>query len=222
MEEVKLTELNRNEILKYLGYRGQEYSEIIDEQITRCEKEVLKASEPHLVYQIAEYSDGKVNGVELPGNDIKQMLCECGKVVMMAATLGPQVERLIMKYNVLDMADALIMDACASTAIENVCDNFENELREKYLKEGKYLTDRFSPGYGDMPLDFQMEFCRILNAEKRIGLSVQQNMIMIPRKSVTAIIGISDKKQTLRAKGCEVCNMFKNCNYRKEGVTCNG
>ncbi len=118
------------------------------------------------------------------------------------------------------MADAVIMDACASTAVENVCDNFEFDLRERLRVEGLTLSDRFSPGYGDLPLQCQPALCAALNTVRRIGLTVTPNLILVPRKSVTAILGISDRPQPLRKRGCAVCSLFQTCPYRKEGVTC--
>jgi cobalamin-dependent methionine synthase I len=125
-----------------------------------------------------------------------------------------------MRREVTDMADAVIMDACASVAVENVCDHFEFDLRRQLEGEGQYLTDRYSPGYGDLPLNCQSRLCDALDAQRRIGLTVTASSIMVPRKSVTAILGISDRPQTLRKRGCEVCSLFLTCPYRKEGIRC--
>lgn len=218
--QARLTQLNIREILKYLGYRGQEYPAELKQQIHRCIEDVTKAAKPRLVYRIFPVCDGQVKGFYLESNDIRDLLTDCAQAVLMAVTLGPQVERLLMRREITNMADAVIMDACASTAIENVSDHFEFDLREQLKQEGKYLTDRFSPGYGDLPLHTQTRFCDALNTERRIGLTVTQNDIMIPRKSVTAILGISDRPQKLRKRGCEVCSMFLICPYRKEGGSC--
>ena len=219
--QARLTELNYNEILMYLGYRGQKITQDVEIQIKRCISEVMKASEPKLVWRRLPLVEGRIDGLELEGHGIKNMLSSCHEVVLMAATIGSKVERLLMQRGVSDMADAVIMDSCASTAIENVCDNFEFDLRAELERRGLYLTDRFSPGYGDLPLDTQPRLCAALNTQKRIGLTVAASNIMIPRKSVSAIMGISHERQQLRKRGCEVCSMFINCPYRKGGQTCN-
>lgn len=100
-----------------------------------------------------------------------EILSGCQEAILLAVTLGPQIEQLLMRREVTDMADALIMDACASAAIENVCDHFEFDLREQLKREGKFLTDRFSPGYGDLPLHTQRRLCEALNTARRIGLT---------------------------------------------------
>lgn len=218
--QARLTQLNDQEILMYLGYRGQEYPPELEQQIHRCIEEVTKAAQPRLVYRILPVQEGQVQGFPLEGNDMRELLANCQQAVLMAVTLGPQVEQLLMRREITNMADAVIMDACASTAVENVSDHFEFDLREQLEQEGKYLTDRFSPGYGDLPLHTQTRFCDVLDTVRRIGLTVTPKNIMIPRKSVTAILGISNRPQKLRKRGCEVCSMFLTCPYRKEGNSC--
>ena len=218
--QAKLTELNENEILLYLGYRGQEYSAEIKEQIRRCEKEVLATARPRLIWRRLAVSGSYFSALSLEGKDIWELLDGCTEAVLMAVTLGPEIDRLLARSSVSNMADAVVMDACASTAIENVANHFEEDLRKEVEEEGLYLSDRFSPGYGDLPLATQKQLCMALDTERKMGLSLSPSMMMIPRKSVTAILGISDKPKPLRKRGCEVCKLFQSCTYRKEGKTC--
>ena len=222
----KLTELNYNEILKYLGFRGQAISKELDDQIRRCMEETKKCCVPRLVYGIfslREHEKGVFAGsLFLEGGDIKSLLKESDRAVLLAATAGSEISGHIAKVQVADKGSALIMDACASAAVENVCNNFEADLKEELKKNSLYLTDRFSPGYGDLPLSLQKDFCAVLNTQRRIGLTVTDNFLMIPQKSVTAIMGISKKPQPKRKSGCEACNMFERCAFRKEGTTCSG
>ena len=220
MFEPRFTTLNMNEILKYLGFRGQELTEEIAAQIRRCTDEVLAAATPRLTYRHAPLEDGAVLGVTFAGNDIPRMLEPCEEVVLFGATLGPGVERLMMRYEVVNAADSVIMDACASTAIENICNNFESDMRRAVEAEGRYLTDRFSPGYGDLPIAEQPNFFALLDMTRRIGVSLTPTTIMVPRKSVTAIMGIARTPQPHRPPDCEHCLMFRTCPFRKAGRRC--
>ena len=220
MFEPRFTTLNMNEILKYLGFRGQELTEEIAAQIRRCTDEVLAAATPRLTYRHVPLEDGAVLGVTFAGNDIPQMLEPCEEVVLFGATLGPGVERLMMRYEVVNAADSVIMDACASTAIENICNNFESDMRRAVEAEGRYLTDRFSPGYGDLPIAEQPKFFALLDMTRRIGVSLTPTTIMVPRKSVTAIMGIARTPQPHRPPDCEHCLMFRTCPFRKAGRRC--
>lgn len=220
MFEPRFTTLNMNEILKYLGFRGQELTEEIAAQIRRCTDEVLAAATPRLTYRHAPLSGGTVLGVTFAGEDIPAMLAPCEEVVLFGATLGPGVERLMMRYEVMNAADSVIMDACASTAIENICNNFESDMRRSVEAEGRYLTDRFSPGYGDLPITEQPKFFALLDMTRRIGVSLTPTTIMVPRKSVTAIMGIARTPQPHRPPDCEHCLMFRTCPFRKAGRRC--
>ena len=118
-----------------------------------------------------------------------------------------------------DMAKAVICDAMASAAVEQVCDYAETEIAERL--SGKHFTLRFSPGYGDFPLDVQKDFLLAANAQKVIGLCVNPSGMLTPTKSVTAVIGVHDMPVEKQRHGCECCNMRERCNYRKTGGTCN-
>jgi len=218
--EARLTDIPVKEVLRYLGHDRQAIDGRLDRQIASCIDAVLKSSRPRLTYRILDIHDGMPDGLTLRGNDIKMMLSLCRQAIIMAATLGPEAEDLLRRTEVLDMADAVIMDSAQSTAIENVCDNFEFDMRSGYKAQGLWLTDRFSPGYGDMPLDDQKEIVALLSAGKRIGLTLTPGNIMVPRKSVTCIIGIAAEKQKLVRRGCGTCTLNGSCAYRKGGSHC--
>lgn len=218
--QARLTRLNENEILLYLGYRGQEYPQEVEAQIAHCEKEVLAAAVPRLIWRRLPTDGACFSALPFTGKDIGELLEGCREAVLMAVTLGQGIDRLLAKSSVSNMADAVIMDACASTAIENVADNFEADLRRELEAEGLFLTDRFSPGYGDLPLSVQRQVLEALDAGRKIGLTVNSSMLMMPGKSVTAVLGISGEPKPLRKRGCESCSLFRSCIYRKEGISC--
>ena len=216
----RLTELNKNEILLYLGHRGQEIDAALDEQIDRAIAAVCRASRPALVERHFPVTNGQIESLTLEGQDIANLLKDCHEAIIFAATLGADVERLLMRTEVLNMSDALIMDACASTAIENVCNNYEQDLKSETASRGSFLTDRFSPGYGDLPIACQNLLCSALDTARNIGLTVTRSNIMVPRKSVTAIIGIADREQEHRKPGCDSWSMFRTCPYRTQQRSC--
>ncbi len=224
MIEARMTDLNYNEVLMYLGHRGQEVPPEVDAQIRACMADVQRDSVPRLVYSRLPVRDGEIPGFpEEPvgmGADIREILAPCREAVLLAVTLGAGMEQAILHREVTDMAEALILDACASVAAENVCDRFEESMREELAAGGLYLTSRFSPGYGDFPIEYQRALCEVLNTARRIGLTVTDHSLLVPRKSVTAVMGIADAPQELRKRGCEACNLFMDCSYRKRGIVC--
>ena len=138
----------------------------------------------------------------------------------MSATLGLEIEKEIRKLTYTDLTKGIIIDACATTAIEEVCDIVQDSIEKQLLKKHKYITYRYSPGYGDLPIEKNVDINNILNSQKEIGLTVTSSGIMIPRKSVVALIGVSHKGTNNSKKSCENCNNRHNCNYKKEGDSC--
>ena len=161
--------------------------------------------------------DGSLAGTSMTpkGNDVRAMLAPCREAVLLAATLGAESERLLLRMQAKDAAQALLLDAVLSAAIEAVLDAREEALRGELAAQGRYLTDRFSPGYGDMPLAHTREICEVLGAQRAIGLTVSAGGVMIPRKSVTAILGISDVPVARRPAGCEGCAARETCALRR-------
>ena len=217
-----VTKLNRNEALIYLGYRGGQVPPDVEETMEEMEDILLSNLRPRAVYRILELEDGRLKGCAFQpeGEDIGELLAPCRQVVLMAATLGAEIDGLLMRTEIYDMSRAVILDALASVAIEAVCDDLEEHLRQKMGERGLYLTDRFSPGYGDMPIEQQRDFCTALDTHRQIGLTVSSSGMLLPGKSVTALIGVADAPQPKRSRGCQHCTMFRNCAYRKEGITC--
>jgi hypothetical protein len=218
--------INKEEVLRYLGYKGQNIDENIISIIEECRDEIKKVIMPRVVYN---YKNIKLNdeGVEvittnliLKGRDIKEHLKNSTECVLMAVTLGNEVERKTRLYEKINLTKALILDACATTAVEEVCDIVENNVKEKAVLNGMDITFRYSPGYGDLPLDVQNNFLRALDAQKKIGLTVSENNLLFPRKSVTAIIGIVNYGIEKKKKSCEECNNYENCSFRREGESC--
>lgn len=116
------------------------------------------------------------------------------------------------------MAGAALLDACASVWVEAGCGEAEAEISSRF--PGMYLTDRFSPGYGDLPLSLQKDVCALLDAPRRLGVQVTDSFLLNPSKTVTAVVGLSERPQPARVRGCGFCNLRENCQYRKEGKTC--
>ncbi len=202
----------RNEALRYLGYKGTPDSQtalLLD----RAEK-ALSAVNPAFCCRIMEKSEC---GMLLQGNDIRKHLSDCERVIIFAATLGVAFERLLRTAEIGDMAYAVVLDAYGSAFIEDYCDKCEAELHEK---TGGFFTWRYSPGYGDYPISVQSDFIRFLSADKQIGLTATESHILIPRKSVTAVIGISEKGFQSEKSGCDSCNMKETCKFRKDGQGC--
>ncbi|MBQ7886477.1 MAG: vitamin B12 dependent methionine synthase, activation domain protein [Clostridia bacterium] len=216
--QVSIPAIPMREALHFLGWRGNPVEESILSQIRDIMGEVRTGLAANVIMRYADFgADRRLKDTVFTpqGNDVSDMLSSCHGAILMAATLGAQSERLLLRHQARSSAAALLMDAVLSAAIEAVCDEQECMLREEYRQSGLYLTDRFSPGYGDMPLEQTKEICAVLQTQKTIGLTVSHSGIMIPRKSVTAILGVSDTEQKRRPSQCAFCSMNKTCALRE-------
>ena len=219
--EARLTGIDRQETLRYLGFSGGPLPEAVLEQLEAAERELLRVSVPRAVWRLFDRgADGELSGTGFvpAGEDIKEFLKDCDQVILMAATLGMEAETLLRRAQAKDMAMALILDAAAGAAVENVCDNLCADLAEAFAP--RFLTDRFSPGYGDLPLGQQEDLFRLLDITRRIGVSLTESGLMLPQKSVTALIGVSSRPQSRRGRGCDGCALSADCAYRKDGTSC--
>ena len=152
--------------------------------------------------------------------DVMKHLENCPQAVLLAVTLGPGVDAQIRRAGVGDIAAGVASDALGSALAEQAADAAEAELRQWAAKEGKYLTGRFSPGYGDWDIAVQPLVANALDTVRRAGLCVTDTNLMTPRKSVTAILGVSGHPVKGKLAGCGHCVLRTRCEYRKRGKTC--
>lgn len=235
--------INKDEVLRYLGYRNQYLDQQTDGLIDECMEEMrslIKAKHVYRLFDIDRKNEEihlKETNLSLQGKDIKNHLKYSHQCILMAVTLGNNVDSKIRYYEKVSMTKALILDACATTAIEEICDEICLDIEKTINKENKALTSRFSPGYGDLPIDVQNIFLSVLGAQKAIGLTASSHSILIPRKSVTAVVGVIDAEsieasnedlQSFKGKlrssqnnSCSNCKFYDSCMFRREdGVGC--
>ena len=213
--------IDKNEVLRYLGYKNQHISDDLNEKINYLIENAYEIISAKTVWEVfePEFNDSvalKGTAMQFSGSDIKNHLLGAKKVAVLALTLGINVEREILRYQQTDMVSAVICDAIFDAATESVADEAEAEIAAFAKKEGLFTNYRYSPGYGDFPLDVQGGIISVLNCEKRIGLTVTPCNILLPRKSVTAVIGLFDKEQEKIIHNCQNCNMKDNCKSKRE------
>lgn len=220
---IELKSINKDAALVYLGYKNADSLDNINTIMSICEEELLKVIHARFVFRCFEI-DRKNESLKLTnctlnlsGESINEHLSQCDRAVLMCATLSSDVDRLIKKAQIEDIIKAVAFDALASQAIEQVCDLVEDEIRKEYPHS--FLTSRFSPGYGDLPIEIQDEFLTVLNAQRSIGLCVTQSNMLTPTKSVTAVIGLSNTKQK-NEKTCENCSLKDTCKFKGRGEHC--
>lgn len=226
MDDIKLTSINREEIKKYLGYGKVDTDDSkVEAYIDKAEKTVLETAIPRYVYKAFEIEkniDGilfKGTNLCMSGNSIMEHLEGMNRAVLFAGTISSDIDRAITNAGKEDILMSLILDAASSAAVEQLGNKFDEMLQNRL--KGFYITFRFGIGYGDLSLSFQKPVLDILEASKRIGITITEDNIMIPRKSITGVIGISENPIPKKKMGCALCNMKDKCRFRREGSRCN-
>lgn len=211
--------VDRSEVLRYLGYRGGQIEDAVEQSIDRCTADLLAAVQPRGTYRrfaLAHPSPDmlEIDGLQVHSVNLSRNLKGCGSVYLMAATLGVEADRRITRACAVRMSDAVIYQAVAATLIEAYCDELNDAIRAQAAEKGLYCHPRFSPGYGDFDIKHQRDFIRLLDTPRKIGLTVTDSCLLAPIKSVTAVIGVSDVAQPCHRKGCEECEKT-DCAFRR-------
>mgnify|MGYP004510128783 FL=1 len=208
---------DRTEMLRYMGVSGK--SEDMDALLEECLKECGGAFAYRVCYREFELTK-KDSGINLgfaesDSATIKKRLQGAEKIILFAATVGLNIDRLITKYSSISPARAVAFQAIGAERIESLCDAFCKDMKDAAKRQGLFAGVRFSPGYGDIPLDMQKEIFAVLDCSRKIGLSLNSSLLMTPTKSVTAIIPLSAAKCAENEKSCENCEKT-DCAFRKK------
>ena len=183
---------------------------------------------PKSVYWIYECkvdsSTVSFGGMTVSSHSLAGHLKGCRRIVLLAATLGTSADMLIRKYSVQDIEKALIAQGACAAMIEAYLDETEKDFSQEKELKGLFPVTRYSPGYGDFDIACQKDILNLLDAW-RIGLSSTDGFMLIPSKSVTAVIGFSEEQKQCSqlkqcAAKCAVCaysedtSTYKKCGFR--------
>ncbi len=215
---MNLASVKRREVLRYMGCKGEVPREVWD-LAEECLAMLGNVCSPkHVVreFPLILGPEGQVETecFQTVSKNLAKNLKDCRCVLVFAATLGLGADQLIRRYSRLDMSKAVALQAGAAAMLEEYCDQVCRGLRDTYLEKGFYLRPRFSPGYGDFSLDCQPGILQALEAGKRVGITLTDGFLMLPTKSVTAVMGIGETPVNCQVQGCEACGK-RDCAYRR-------
>ncbi len=209
--------IDKKEILRYAGVKVP--SAEIDALLSDC----LKETEGVFSYGVCfrEFSVSFCDGVldlsftKTASKDLLKNLSGCQSFVLFAATVGIGLDRLVSRYSKTSPARALLLNAIGVERIESLCNTFNEEIKKEKEAQGLFTVPRFSPGYGDLPMALQKDIFSVLDCPRKIGLSLNNSLLMSPTKSVTALIGVTpcDTKNT-KDRPCSTCKKA-DCAFRR-------
>lgn len=191
-------DIDRREIKRYMCASGA--GEDIDSIIDECLKETEKAGifNYTVCYRLYDCTAREkvcdLGFTEVKSSDLSRNLINCEKALIFAATCGIGIDRLISRYNRISPVKALCMQAIGTEHAEKLCDEFESDIKKELTEIGYTTRPRFSPGYGDLPIELQTDIFSELQCTAKAGITLNENLLMTPTKSVTAILGIKKEE----------------------------
>jgi hypothetical protein len=228
-EALSIDSVSRSEVLRYLGYQGQPLSPELDKRIDDTVARCIAIAQPRMSlasYALREIGEQGVAlegcTLRLTGHDIVGHLADAREVVLFATTLGAGIDRELRRLSLTDALEQVIFDAAATALVERATDAAEAQARAYASAAGMHTSWRFSPGYGDLPLDVQGDFLAALDATRQLGITLTPSSLMVPTKSVTALVGIHPTVQPGLVSSCSICSLSDFCTIRQTGRTCRG
>lgn len=182
--------------LRYLGIRGAEPDEGTSERLSRAE-ELCAEGGARGLFRVFAIGERDAEGVHLegsalvlPGEHIARHLEGASFAALLVATLGLDNERLIRRETALSATDGMLVDAASSSMAEEAARALHEHVRAWAAERGLRAGTRFSPGYGDLPLEVQPAFLEAVGAGKILGVGTTPANLLVPSKSVTAVAGL--------------------------------
>ena len=189
------------ELFRYAGFSKEilQGEKITDSQMEALAKsaarDIAEKMNCRSVYAKFPLEFGSEEKIRFAGKEIQSLhlflnLKNCHSVILFAATLGPEVDRLIQKNSKINPAKSVMLQAAGAMFIESYVEKLQDFFQSEEAKNKNAIRPRFSPGYGDVSLEVQRIFFELLDCQKNLALTLNDSLIMSPEKSVTAFVGI--------------------------------
>lgn len=183
------------EVLRYMGIPNNAIAESNIERLAMSAlDDVKKAARPKAVWcrynvkVIKEENTIAFSNKRLHSSDLTRFFTCHGEkksAVLIASTIGSEVDSILRKALATDSARALAVQGAGAALVEafvdKVCISICKALGERET------TMRYSPGYGDVSLDVQDVFFNLLDTDKA-GITLMDTKVIAPEKSVTAFM----------------------------------
>lgn len=204
--------------LRYAGARGTADLRL-RHMAEECLREMQEGCAPAWrwrMYPAAAGRDGvcRLDDWMVQSDRLAAGLAGCDRAVLFAATLGAAADRMLLRQEAADMGRAVVLQAAAAAFLEHYSDGCMASLRRRAAEDGYYLRARISPGDGDFGLEQQRPLLNRLDAGRRIGVTLTDALMLLPTKTVTAVIGLTrEAEAACTDSSCSDCDKA-DCPFR--------
>lgn len=208
-----------DEAAGYLGYCAQKPPEDVRCLMQRAFGELHDAPAPRMTIKEATCriagDEVWLDGHAFASRDLAQCLKGCDGALLLAATMGLAVDAAIARASIREMSYAVVLQACASAQLERFVQQKLEGIALQRLPQGQYITQRWAPGYGDFAFECQKPFLSLVAPPHKMGVSLTDSGMLVPTKSITAVVGVSPVPQPFAPSKCAYCTKI-DCEFRKE------
>jgi hypothetical protein len=216
--------LKTKEVLRRQGFRGHskirpEIKNLISELLASVKK--TRLLEPAVAYEYYKVTGMSPNQVSLEGDKAIQgpllhtVFPEAKELAIVICTIGPKLEKQVTYYSKSsETLRGALLDGIGSAAVDMLVPEACRLIASEASSHGHQTSSPVSPGWPGLPLTEQWNLFELVNTQE-IGVSLTASGIMVPRKSVSMVIGIGPQMATwTQAEVCARCSLRKTCPYR--------
>ncbi len=221
MSDSLVSSVEKQEVLNRIGYGDADnisarIDSLVDDYIDNYHEFIVESS--YCVYKdIGDISGNHVSidSITFKSGVLTRLLGECEYTAVFVLTIGSYLEELVTYLSTKGMVlQATVLDAVGSGAVEILAGEIEAEIRREAAANGLVVSRRFSPGYCDWDISQQRGFFRLLDGHTA-SVALTENMLMMPRKSISGIIGIGlPGRDVEKYNPCLICQK-KDCPGRR-------
>ncbi len=221
MSDNLISQLEKQEVLNRIGYGNAgkispRIDSLVDDYIDNYHDFIMPSFS--CVYKdISEVSKNcvRIGAVTFKSGVLMRLLGECEYAAVFVLTIGSYLEELVAYLAAKEMVlQATVLDAVGSGAVEKLSGEIEDKIQREAASDGRVVSRRFSPGYCDWDISQQKRFFELLDGNTT-GVSLTENMLMMPRKSISGIIGIGSPGRDIeKYNPCLTCQK-KDCPGRR-------
>lgn len=202
MEAIKTAQIinvESKQILNQIGYEGDyepssRIKSLVDDYIENYHN-LIESTYSYTFRNIESVDGDRVylsDSIFLESKIISRLCKRCDKLAVFVMTIGSHLEEMVdyLSENGL-VLQATVLDAVGSGAAEHMAGLIEDRIRNVAAMHDERISRRFSPGYCDWNVNQQEMIFKILN-DDTAGVGLTDECLMVPRKSVSGIIGIGN------------------------------
>ena len=149
---------------------------------------------------------------KLTGPLVTRHLAGAQSVVAVVCSIGSDLEDEAAGLFPENPLYAMALDGLGNAGVESLAQQVCGQIAEKVLAEGKQASTPLSPGNPDWPVEIGQPQVFALLQQADIGISLTSGGMMIPKKSISFVVGIG--QQMSQDNLCEVCSLSTTCRYQ--------